>query len=927
MVNYDSDEVFKIIVLEGMQDLEDLIEEKEGDKSDAELDLRIEQITEKVFSEPDIFNRFLESEHSPFDKLLTAKKKYRKNAIPNIAGQSPQEIKNRLFAYFNKINLQLIPSKYLDGYIDRFMSEKMGNLEVIPTKGNVEIYAKPDEKKIIDRIFKYFISSRNKPVTFNQVFVKESVKLNEVKLKYDKIEELKSKVDGFLSDIEGLSRDTQKTELEPIKSLLELVKVQNLKDIKNNKTNYMTDIKIIGAADITGNLDLKELKSRDSIYAYWKTVDKDYGKFKKAFDNFLDKLKQLENDKLPPVLDEIIYDLKQYEQDVKSTNIKDNLKYTVNVETRTLESYMKKQKHLALLEDMLVKYKFIKLKETPDISQIRVEGGYTDKETGEKKPQGSSYLPARENKNINEISTEEYSQLGIKLEDFSTGDIEVDPLYHYAFTHPSKGAFTRTPVLENDLELIKKQLQNRARQIKTVVREEVGLAVENTLPDYLDDLKELVPSKSGEFFLPISDKLLQGHKKEGGYTFQEGKVTSKDFENKSRKIADFLRLITKIYDAGEELFRESSPASASFDSTKDSRGGNESKVPFSERLSINLGTGNDSNYLADLKQVENELKTLLNTILDYFVLPADSRYVPFDEPSIFQGKDTFTRSMKILAGVNKDDSAFSRLMFMARSVRGGKNLVNASQLQDFTFLMKELSKPEMSISIRELKTLIINNGIEPTLDVLRNMKSNQIEKDVHEEFGSYFYRILKRNGLYRNYLDQEKRVYNNPEGNFPYKNSSGNPKEYQEKYSNTRRKNYAFEGIVKHVIRNRESYMDAEEGKTKGEDSQKGETMYSDFYNAVNDLDIIKSGVELKMLEAHDNIRKMMGKPIYFNTSKLDNYEHANAAIDIMKKSFNVDISAYEITQIVNEINSFEEISIKHGIPKESVYFLKGTFR
>ena len=70
-----------------------------------------------------------------------------------------------------------------------------------------------------------------------------------------------------------------------------------------------------------------------------------------------------------------------------------------------------------------------------------------------------------------------------------------------------------------------------------------------------------------------------------------------------------------------------------------------------------------------------------------------------------------------------------------------------------------------------------------------------------------------------------------------------------------------------------------------------------------------------------------MGKPVYFNTSKLDNFEHAEEAINIMKKSFNIDVTAHEITQIVNEVNSLEEISIKHGVPKEGVYFLKGTFR
>ena len=71
----------------------------------------------------------------------------------------------------------------------------------------------------------------------------------------------------------------------------------------------------------------------------------------------------------------------------------------------------------------------------------------------------------------------------------------------------------------------------------------------------------------------------------------------------------------------------------------------------------------------------------------------------------------------------------------------------------------------------------------------------------------------------------------------------------------------------------------------------------------------------------------MEGKPVYYNTSSLTNFNHMNAAIDIMKSDYQVDVSAHEIISIVNEIDSFKEISMKHGVPKESVYFLKANFR
>ena len=944
MVEYNDDEVFRAFLEEGEQGLEDLILDNDPDKSDAELDLLIEQLTKKVFSQPDMLNRYIENTDEIKNKILTAKNKYRKGSIATIDAGKPEDIKLELIIFFTSRieNFGEIPKNYLDTYIEKFMSEKMEiDIDAYSPYNRKEIkdVLGTDARKILDRILKYFISKRtNKTVTYKQLFDSKSVNMKDVGVNYNKIEELKNKSDKFLQDLtsekEGkmLFNSIKMEELKLIIDMIKLVNKQSQSEIKNLKTDYLANVRVINAADITGNLDLKELSSRDSIYTYWGFVNKDYVKFTKSFTEFLDKLKELEDDKLVPELDEIIYSLKKYESDIKSSNIKDNLKYTVTVKPKTLEAYMKKQKHLALLEDMLLdpKYgRFMKTKQMPEMSVVQTEGGYTNKETGEKTSQSSSYLPSRENKEVNEISTEEYTQLGIVLEDFSKGDIEVDPLYHYAFTHPSKGAFTRTPVLEEDLILIGKQLRNRGRQIRTIVNDEIGVAIDDGVVNYIDDLQELVPSKKEDFILPLSDKLLNGHKKQGGYSFEEGNITSKDFENKGKKIGDFLGLIAKLY-GGDGM---SSPSFAGFDSRTDKRNdpktgmAGKDKVPFSERLSLNIGSNNGKDYLEDLTSVNKELKKLLTAILDYFILPASSRYMPFDEPSIFEGQDSFIKTLRVLGGVNKNDSAFSRLMYMARGIRGGKFLVNATQLQDFTELIKELSKPKMSMNIKELEKLIIEKGIEPTLDVLRSVKMGNVQNDVHEEFGSYFYRILKRNNKYSTYKRQEREVFRNPNYNFPESDSSANPEEHHKNYESKTRKNYAFESIVKHVINNREAYLEGEEGKTKGKGKIKNETIYTEFYNAVQDLDIIKSETELKILDAHDSIRKMMGKPVYFNTSKLDNFEHASEAINIMKKSFNIDITAHEISQIVNEVNSFEEISIKHGVPKEGVYFLKGTFR
>ena len=99
------------------------------------------------------------------------------------------------------------------------------------------------------------------------------------------------------------------------------------------------------------------------------------------------------------------------------------------------------------------------------------------------------------------------------------------------------------------------------------------------------------------------------------------------------------------------------------------------------------------------------------------------------------------------------------------------------------------------------------------------------------------------------------------------------------------------------------------------------------FFAALDSFDIVKIDLEAEVLEAHDNIRKMMNKPVYYNTSKVDNFDHVNYAIEVAKEDYKVDLNAAEIESIVSEFNSMEEIASKHGITQETVYFLKANFR
>ena len=71
----------------------------------------------------------------------------------------------------------------------------------------------------------------------------------------------------------------------------------------------------------------------------------------------------------------------------------------------------------------------------------------------------------------------------------------------------------------------------------------------------------------------------------------------------------------------------------------------------------------------------------------------------------------------------------------------------------------------------------------------------------------------------------------------------------------------------------------------------------------------------------------MENKPVYFNTRKIDNFNHVNGTLDTIEKRYNVNLTPFEIEGIVDETDSHKNISKAYGVSTEVVYYVKGSFR
>ena len=84
---------------------------------------------------------------------------------------------------------------------------------------------------------------------------------------------------------------------------------------------------------------------------------------------------------------------------------------------------------------------------------------------------------------------------------------------------------------------------------------------------------------------------------------------------------------------------------------------------------------------------------------------------------------------------------------------------------------------------------------------------------------------------------------------------------------------------------------------------------------------------QTSIITAHDAIRKMLGKPIYYNHCQVDSLDDIIDTIDIMKAEYNIDMTSYDIIGIVDEFNSFDSIAKKYGTNKNIVYRIKAMYR
>lgn len=782
---------------------------------------------------------------------------------------------------------------------------------------------------------------KSKEARLKQIF--SYFRLNNKKLNVDTFFQLKNpsfstlRMEGRfneekLADAKDLlTRSYAGKQAEQVKPLLQRID----KKLTGVDFGEVEDLKLgLDTDKFVGTLDLKKVSRRNSIYAYWRKTNMDFKTVKISIKNFQEQLRDvIENSEdMNKDIEILANDIINF--DIEYGGDKDALNYIVKVGAKSIKRLDKNDRYVKAFEN-LGKFTKQSAREKEGLSdKTRMESSRdvaqqtfrdknsnqtkTDRKAGDYGLRADAAPEGGQSEFDEDLESDKARQLAAKYSDKgdfaglmqeitfddATGrgmtglvdgldtfgresselvNVDVDPLFGYAFL-TDKDVFKNLALFENELEKLTRKLQTLSNMGKTVNLE---VDYDDSINDYLEELQELVISDKKEFYLPISPELNR-------------LVDSVNYEKMSAKveyIQEFLELISKIIEFGEKSEQSSAGGSAKGGSGKGSGASYDAR---------DLSRKNTRDLFKEIGEAKDAFDEMLDNILSYYITPTETSYRPFNS----RIQITNTRLNAILSKAKSQEEPYFHLLSLY--ITGVENLFpsgNFKALESITDLLKFLTTASRFTDKEKLEERLKGLRME-----LRNIYDYSFDDIIEEELNAYYYGTLKRT-LNRNQLDNlklfgknSKEVYNKVSSNIDI---------------------YPLHALIQIVRDNQKNLEDKiEELKDKGSEGFDSDTL-KDFIKQMNIFSetIIKSDTEINLLEAHDNIRKMLNKPVYYKYGNIEDFTNVSTTIDILKSTFNVDVTALDIENIVQETDSMKNLGLKYGIPSEGVYFIKGNFR
>ena len=787
------------------------------------------------------------------------------------AGGSKENAESQLIATLQKKKLS---QDFIDDYVKNAKIKSVGGVKI----ESIENVWLP----VIIDFFKY----EGKELTLSDL--KSSLDLGELILIN------REQLENHSENLIGILEEHQSEIYEPgIKSLLE----------KINNPPETSETVFFSTGDLIDSIDPKLTEDRKMFYDYWRDKSELWDKIVKTTHDVLktwDKVEDITtedeegNQELGvKYLENIETQLEEFEDELmeleKMFQVMKKMNYII--ETPPIEQSMFDARDNAIERNVsnLIMH-WYKTEFFPEAAGFRhgematVDSsidsrGYDvrqkEEESGEITSTPSGYM--EDSKSIDdedvqlELDTARFEEVAEDIKRVS----EVDPLYALAMT---KGLFKRGGFTKDSFISMKEEIETQIEEAAEL-DEKLGRQLLLLLKE-LDEIEnEISVMDRDTYHVPLTHLM--------------GDMLKQDTKQIHEFHKNFLKIISRIIEPpGDSSNIPLVWEFAEFGGTEFIMGDGEKRVTEQdkkERVMIPTFRLGYESPARPLGKFANSITDLLDLITQYYVEPGHSAFLPFKEKPEFL-HHTFLTSLKLKGA----DSLIKTLETMFYSVSVAA--IDKTELTHINNLLETFMNPKSDISS-------LTTNIKRVLEVLSGRGG--LLPQYRENDRKYFAYILKQ-------------IADKNDENIENINFDEYPVvELAEQFDKTKHHS-SFLLLHKLLDVYREQFLKNHYIKRE----------LNTYYSLVDNLrNKLLMSEQTKILDAHDEIRKMLGKPIYYNNACIDSFENVSDTIDIIKSEYNVNLTATDIKGVVEELDSMNSIAKKYGTHEEVVYRVKAMFR
>ena len=659
----------------------------------------------------------------------------------------------------------------------------------------------------------------------------------------------------------------------------------------------------------------RDAKTRRATYRFWKGIAKEQDSMIKNLEMLVNQL-----DKANPDKNKADKDVAEFIEFMKE---KPELEYVFPFESKSLgfadlnaRSYKFLLKFLKLFNyDVNFRGKGVEQEEIDEESPVKdsvdaLEDAYAQSVTGEEESDDGTQTDAAVSERQSQASrlTIQDKTLRNAFDDEDVKELiedakkmDYDPLGILVIKDDLDGLMP----LFGEIEVIEDYLKEKLTFLDIDEDDEESLF--KTFMEDLERIDSLADSQK-EFHLPIfaaNNAALR--------------IIYPELKSKAGKMSSDIDRFLELFANLLQKEKGTLPASLRLDMTGAGTGGSQSFMQgdkevdmskvryFKYATTIPSRSGSPRKTFTEAKSKNSKIETQINKVVkdmaEVFITPQQTH---LDAGISLPFKNNY--AMRYIAANKKLDSKFAMYSTINRKfMETGEAFVDEEDISSLTTFPRLLRTGDAIKSFEKIKSAGVKfaralydvaESLDPKDKTLNKKIKDSIQKDVAAILGSIRSITGRREEFFMN-------------------NEWGNNIGIMESYRNSKKDSFDDITVLKTVI----DLLESKHGETAVPDENQRKKLLDDL------KEIKKSEIQRKILSVHDAIRLIKNEPIFYSKKKLDNIEHIGEMINKMEKEYHLDISASEISSIVNDVDSFNSISKSYGISTEHVYVIKANFR